>query len=79
MGDEGWAIYINGSLRYKVWVVVPQLTELREEIFQESHCSRFVVHPGGMKMYHDICRQYYWSGKSYMLGILLNDVSCVNR
>ena len=39
MGDEGWAIYINGSLRYRVWVVVPQLTDLREEIFRESHCS----------------------------------------
>ena len=32
-----------------------------EEILKEFHCSRFVVHPSGMKMYHDLCRQYYWS------------------
>ena len=42
--------------------MVPQLTDLREEILREFHCSRFVVHPGGTKMYHDLCRQYYWSG-----------------
>ena len=59
MGDEGWAIHTDGSLRYKGRVVVPQLIELREEILREFHCSRFVVHPGGMKMYRDLRRQYY--------------------
>ena len=27
--------------------MVPQLTDLREEILMEFHCSRIVVHPGG--------------------------------
>ena len=62
IGDEGWVIHKNGSLRFKGQVVVPQLTALREEILRELHCSRFVVHPSGMKMYHDLRRQYYWSG-----------------
>ena len=61
-GDEGWAIHTNGSLRYKGRVVVPQLTNLREKILREFHCSRFIVHPGGTKMYRDLRRQYYWSG-----------------
>ena len=39
--------------------MVPQLTDLREEILREFHCSRFAVHPGGTKMYQDLCRQYY--------------------
>ena len=60
-GDEGWTIHTNGSLWYRGRVVVPQMTELREEILKEFHCSRFVVRPGGMKMYHDLRRQYYWS------------------
>ena len=38
-GDEGWTIHVNGSLRYRGRVVVPQLTDLREEIFREFHCS----------------------------------------
>ena len=59
IGDEGWAIHTNGSLRYRGWVVVHQLTDLREEILREFHCSRFVMHPSGLKMYRDLCRQYY--------------------
>ena len=41
--------------------MVPQLTDLREEILREFHCSYFNVHPGGTKMYRDLRRQYYWS------------------
>ena len=37
-GDEGWAIHTDGSLRYRGRVVVPQLTNLREEILKEFHC-----------------------------------------
>ena len=42
--------------------MVPQLTNLREEILREFHCSRFAVHLSGTKMYGDVRRQYYWSG-----------------
>ena len=48
--------------------MVPHLTDLREEILKEFHCSRFVVHPGGTKMYQDLRRQYYWSGKKGHVG-----------
>ena len=39
--------------------MVPQLTDLREEILKEFDCSIFSVHPSGMKMYQDLRRQYY--------------------
>ena len=35
--------------------MVPQLTDLREEILMEFHYFRFVVHLGGTKMYQDFC------------------------
>ena len=57
-GDEGWATHIDGSLRYKGKVVVPQSDDLREEILREFHCSHFTMHPGGTKMYHDLRHQY---------------------
>ena len=38
-GDEGWTVHTDGSLRYRGRVVVPQLTDLREEILKEFHCS----------------------------------------
>ena len=56
-GNEGWTVHADGSLRYKGQVVVPQLTDLGEDILREFHCSRFSVHPGGTKMYQDLRRQ----------------------
>ena len=53
-GDDGWAIHSDGSLRYRGWVVVPQLTAMREEILREFHCSRFAMHSSGTKMYRDL-------------------------
>ena len=48
--------------------MVPQLAKPREEILREFHCSRFAVHPSGSKMYHDLRRQYYWSGMKRHVG-----------
>ena len=52
--------------------MVPQLTDLREEIIKEFlkefHCFQFVVHSGGTKIYRDLCRQYYWSGMKQHVG-----------
>ena len=59
MADKAWTIHKDGSLRYIGWVVVPQTTDLREEILREFHYSLFVVHPSGTKMYHDLRHQYY--------------------
>ena len=59
MGDEGWVIHTDDSLRYKGWVVDPQFIDLRYEILKEFHCSRFALHPGGTKMYRDLRLQYY--------------------
>ena len=47
-------MHIDGSLRYKGQVVVPQSEDLREEILKEFHYSRFTMHLGGIKMYHDL-------------------------
>ena len=58
ISDEGWTLHSDVSLRYRGRVVVPHSTDLREEILREFHCSRFVVHPGGTKMYQDLCHQY---------------------
>ncbi|RVW27201.1 Transposon Tf2-2 polyprotein [Vitis vinifera] len=35
---------------------------LRREILEEAHCSKFAIHPGGTKMYKDLRQNYWWSG-----------------
>ena len=57
--DEGWTDHADSSLRYRGPVVVPKLTNLRDEILREFHCSRFALHPGGTKIYQDLRRQHY--------------------
>ena len=52
-------MHANGSLQYRGRIIVPRLTDLREEILKEFHCSSFAMHPGGTKMYRDRRRQYY--------------------
>ena len=47
-------MHVDGSLRYRGRVVVPQLTDLREKILREFHCSQFAVHSGGTKIYQDL-------------------------
>ena len=61
-GDESWTVHVDGCLQYRGLVVVPQLKNMREEILREFHCSQFVVHQRGTKMYQDLRRQCYWSG-----------------
>ena len=78
-GDEGWTIHTHGDLRYRGKIVVPRLADLREEILREFHCSRFVMHPGGTKMYHGLRRQYYWSGMKQQVGTFFVGFSSINK
>ena len=43
-------------------------TDMRDEILRGFHCSRFVVHPGDMKMYRNLRHQYYCSGMKRYVG-----------
>ena len=56
ISDEGWPIHTDGSFWYRGRVVVPKSADMREEILMEFHYSRFSMHPGGTKMYHDLRR-----------------------
>ena len=70
-------MHVDGSLRYRGRVVVPQLADLRKEIFKEFHCSRFAVHQGDTKMYRDLHRQYYWNGmKKHVRDFVRRRLTC---
>ena len=74
--DKTLSLYIDYQLlnrvtiknRYPLPKIDDLFDELREEILREFHCSRFVVHPGGTKMYHNLHRQYYRSGMKRHVG-----------
>ncbi|WMV37659.1 hypothetical protein MTR67_031044 [Solanum verrucosum] len=46
----------DGLLRYHSLLCVPNMNELRKQIFTEAHNSRYFIHPGATKMYCDLCQ-----------------------
>ncbi|WJZ92673.1 hypothetical protein VitviT2T_011657 [Vitis vinifera] len=59
---EGWNIHSNGGIHFLNKLCVPNDAQVKEEVMKEGHHSRFTVHPGETKMYHDLKRQYWWQG-----------------
>ncbi|GFZ15860.1 hypothetical protein Acr_25g0002690 [Actinidia rufa] len=58
VGPTCWVLHSDGGLRYKSRLFVPLSS--RDDVLCEFHHSRLAVHPRGMKMYHDLCRQFWW-------------------
>jgi hypothetical protein len=44
----------EGTLWFKDHLVVPKNHELHKMIFDEAHTSKYSIHPGSTKMYHDL-------------------------
>jgi hypothetical protein len=42
-------------------LVVPRNQELKKEILDEAHLSKFTIHPGSTKMYQDLRENFWWS------------------
>ena len=50
----------EGILRFRNRIVVPNDENLRKEILEETHRSKYTIHPGSNKMYQDLRRLYWW-------------------
>jgi hypothetical protein len=44
----------EGTLWFKERLVVPKKEALKKKILDEAHKSRYSIHPGSTKMYHDL-------------------------
>jgi hypothetical protein len=45
---------VIGTLWFKERLVVPKKEVLKKKILDEVHTSRYSIHPGNTKMYHDL-------------------------
>ncbi|GJX28176.1 putative reverse transcriptase domain-containing protein, partial [Tanacetum coccineum] len=52
----------NGVLYYLDRIWVPLKGDVRTLIIDESHKSKYFVHPGADKMYYDLRDRHWWSG-----------------
>jgi hypothetical protein len=49
----------QGVLRFNNRIVVPKNRQLRKQILDEAHLSKFSIHPGSTKMYQDLRRNLW--------------------
>jgi hypothetical protein len=51
----------EGTLWFKQRLVVPKKEALKKKILDETHTSRYSIHHGSTKMYHDLRQQLWWT------------------
>jgi hypothetical protein len=51
----------KGILWFGSRLVVPKSKDLKKKILDEAHLSKFSMHPGSTKMYHDLKPLYWWT------------------
>jgi hypothetical protein len=51
----------EGVLWFKDSLVVPKKATLMKKILDEAHTSRYSIHLGSSKMYHDLRQQFWWT------------------
>jgi len=50
-----------GVIRFKNRLVVPKVPELRQQILDEAHTTRYSIHLGSNKMYQDLKHKFWWT------------------
>ncbi|KAL8104829.1 hypothetical protein AgCh_028849 [Apium graveolens] len=50
----------QGILRFSSRIWILHVPELKNEILQAAHNSRFSIHPGSTKMYQDLKQNFWW-------------------
>jgi hypothetical protein len=48
----------EGTLSFKERLIVPRKEALKQKILDETHTSRYSMHAGSTKMYHDLRQQF---------------------
>jgi hypothetical protein len=51
----------QGIVWFKDRIVVPKDADVRQQILDEAHLSRYSIHPRSTKMYQDLKQHYWWT------------------
>jgi hypothetical protein len=51
----------QGVLWFDDRIIVPKDHQLRKQILDEAHLSKFSIHPGSTKMYQDLRQNFWWT------------------
>jgi hypothetical protein len=60
---DGFYLTKDGTLKTSSGkTVIPCHAELRRDILDEAHQTRYIVHLGNNKMYQDLKKRFWWRG-----------------
>ncbi|XP_021305542.1 uncharacterized protein LOC110431152, partial [Sorghum bicolor] len=54
-------VVADALIWFKNRLVVPKVPELRHQILDEAHTTRYSIHPGSNKMYQDLKQRFWWT------------------
>ena len=62
IGKANIALDDEGVIRFQHRACVANVAEVKKEVLEEAHRSKFFIHPGNSKMYQDLKRNFWWQG-----------------
>ena len=62
---------INGILRFRNRIVVPKDKGLKGKILEKTHRSKYMVHPGGNKIYQNLKSLYWWENMKKKIALFV--------
>ncbi|GKB83054.1 putative reverse transcriptase domain-containing protein [Tanacetum coccineum] len=71
--NKEFETHANGTLCVKKRSWLPRLGGLRDLIMNESHKSKYSIHPGSDKMYHDLKKLYWWPNMKAEIATYVGD------
>ena len=60
--NESFSLGGENIIRYQDRLYIPDVDDLRTKIVGEAHGSRYSIHQGSTKMYHELKHIYWWDG-----------------
>jgi hypothetical protein len=60
-------------------LVIPADPDLKKEIFDEAHPSKFSIHPRRTKMYHDLKENFWWSNMKVDIAKYVSECDTCHR
>ncbi|GKB41523.1 putative reverse transcriptase domain-containing protein [Tanacetum coccineum] len=70
--NKEFEIRVDGTLCIKKRSWVPHLKGLRDLLMNESHKSKYSIHPGSDKIYHDLKKLYWWPNMKAEIAIYVS-------
>jgi hypothetical protein len=64
---------VEGTLWFKESLVVPKKEALKKRTLDEAHMSRYSIHPGSTKMYHNQRQQFWWTRMKHEITLYVSE------